>query len=302
MFFNAEFSAPWRPRSPCSTLASTLRRRAAPRDLYFVVDGSARARWKAGRTSSCRLATRGAPARDRHHLSGGSAERVGTPRPPQIATRDISPMQAGGGGATTRFVCGYLTWTRSSWPDFESLPPMLKVDVRTDRSGRWLENRSCTWWRRPRECRQRGELVKLSEALIVDTLRRYGRPPRSVDGVARWRTRPGRGKSLALLHRRAHHPWTIAEPPRSRRLPLGTGGAFHALSVGSVDGVPDRMAMRLAAQALTSSSKSVADIAAAVGYESEALSIAPSSAPSARRGGIGVRAGICEPASPTLRT
>ena len=49
-------------------------------------------------------------------------------------------MQAGGGGPTTRFVCGYLTLDPLlCGPILESLPPMLKVNVRTDRSGHWLE-------------------------------------------------------------------------------------------------------------------------------------------------------------------
>ena len=79
------------------------------------------------------------------------------------------------------------------------------------------------------------------------------------------------GKSLALLHRRAQHPWTIAE------LAAEVGVSRSALVERFTRYLSDPpMAyltgwrLRLAAQALTSSSKGVADIAAAVGYESEA--------------------------------
>ena len=59
MFFSAEFSAPWRLSTPhCRMLASTLAPGAPHIVIYhFVVDGSARAGWKAGLMSSCRQAT-----------------------------------------------------------------------------------------------------------------------------------------------------------------------------------------------------------------------------------------------------
>jgi hypothetical protein len=82
------------------------------------------------------------PHGDPHHLSSGSgANQVESAAVLlKIATRDISPMQAGGGGVTTRFVCGYLAFDPLLCrPILESLPPMLKVNVRTDRSGHWLE-------------------------------------------------------------------------------------------------------------------------------------------------------------------
>jgi transcriptional regulator GlxA family with amidase domain len=79
------------------------------------------------------------------------------------------------------------------------------------------------------------------------------------------------GKSLALLHRRPHHAWTIAE------LASEVGVSRSALMARFTRYLSDSpMAyltgwrLRLAAEALTSSPKGVADIAAAVGYESEA--------------------------------
>src|SRR4029077_20507971 len=79
------------------------------------------------------------------------------------------------------------------------------------------------------------------------------------------------GKSLALLHRRPRHPWTIAA------LAAEVGLSRSSLVERFTRYLPDPpMAvltgwrLRLAAQALTSSPKGVADIADAVGYESEA--------------------------------
>jgi transcriptional regulator GlxA family with amidase domain len=184
-------------------------------------------------------------------------------------------MQAGGGGATTRFVCGYLTCDPLlCGPILESLPPMLKVNVRTDRSGHWLEQ-SILHLVEEAASNHAGSdamLAKLSEALFVDTLRRYvtGLPEQTTGWLAGARDAVV-GKSLALLHRRPSHPWTIAE------LAAEVGLSRSALVERFTRYLSDSpiayvtgWRMRLAAQALMATSKGVADIAAEVGYESEA--------------------------------
>ena len=115
-------------------------------------------------------------------------------------------------------------------------------------------------------------LAKLSEALFVDTIRRYvtGLPDQTTGWLAGARD-PIVGKSLALFHRRPKHPWTIAE------LATDVGLSRSALverftrylsepPIAYLTG----WRLRLAAEALTTTPKGVADIAADVGYESEA--------------------------------
>jgi AraC-like DNA-binding protein len=280
MFFNADFSAPWRLSTPHSrTMASTLAPGAQHIVIYhLVVDGSARARLDEG--PDVELVPGDIvvfPHGDPHHLIGGSGTNQVESAAVvlKIATRDISPMQSGGGGATTRFVCGYLTLDPLlSGPILESLPPILKVNVRTDRSGLWLEQSIMHLVEEAASDRAGSEamLAKLSEALFVDTLRRYvsGLPDQTTGWLAGARD-PVVGKSLALLHRRAHHPWTIAElaaevgVSRSALVARFTRYLSHP-PMAYLTG----WRLRLAAQALTSSPKGVADIAAAVGYESEA--------------------------------
>jgi len=85
-------------------------------------------------------------------------------------------MQAGGGGATTRFVCWYVSCDPLlCGPILESLPSMLKVNVRTDRSGHWLEQSILHLVGEDASERAGSDamLAKLSEARFVDTLRRY---------------------------------------------------------------------------------------------------------------------------------
>jgi AraC-like DNA-binding protein len=280
MFFSAEFSAPWGLSTPHSrALASTLAPGAPHLVIYhFVVDGSARARLEGGPDV---VLSPGDivvfPHGDPHHLSGGSgANEVDSAAVlRKIATRDLSPMHAGGGGATTRLVCGYLTCDPLlCGPILESLPPKLTVNVRTDRSGHWLEQSILHLVEEAASDRAGSDamLAKLSEALFVDTLRRYvtGLPEQTTGWLAGARD-PVVGKSLALLHRRPNHPWTIAELAadvglsRSALVERFTRYLSHP-PMAYLTG----WRLRLAAEALTSTPKGVADIAADVGYESEA--------------------------------
>jgi len=236
MFFSAEFSAPWQLSTPhCRVLAPTLSPGAPHIVIYhFVVDGEARACVEGGADIALSAGDIVVfPHGDPHLLSAGSGtNQVESASVLQrIVTGDLSPMQGGGGGATTRFVCGYLTLDPLlCGPILESLPSMLKVNVRTDRSGHWLEQTILHLLDEAASDRAGSDamLAKLSEALFVDTLRRYvgGLPDQTTGWLAGARD-PVVGKSLALMHRRAHHPWTT----------------LHALPDGSADDLPDRLAI-----------------------------------------------------------
>jgi AraC-like DNA-binding protein len=280
VFFRAEFSAPWRLSTPhCRALAPTLAPGAPHMLLYhFVMEGSARVCLEG--EPDVELSPGDIvvfPHGDSHRLSGGSGSNPidGAAVLRKVATRDLSPMRAGGGGATTGLVCGYLTCDPLlCGPILESLPPMLKVNIRTDRSGQWLEQ---SILHLVEEAASDGAgtdamLARLSEVLFLDTLRRYvaGLPDQTTGWLAGARDRFV-GKSLALLHSRPSHPWTIAELAgdvglsRSSLVERFTR-YLSAPPMAYLTG----WRLRLAAQALTSTPKGVADIAADVGYESEA--------------------------------
>jgi AraC-like DNA-binding protein len=280
MFFSAEFSAPWRLSTPhCRVLAPTLAPGAPHIVIYhFVVEGTARACVEGGPDLDLSPGDIVVfPHGDPHQLSGGSGatlvESAAVLR--RIATGDLSPMQAGGGGETTKFVCGYLTCDPLlTGPILESLPPILKVNIRTDRSGQWLEQSILHLLEEAASDRAGSDvmLAKLSEALFVDTLRRYvtGLPDQTTGWLAGARD-PIVGKSLALFHKRPEHPWTIAE--LAEEVGLSRSSLVERFTRYLAEPPMAYLTgwrLRLAAQALTSSPKGVADIAAAVGYESEA--------------------------------
>jgi AraC-like DNA-binding protein len=280
MFFTAEFSAPWQLSTPhCRVLAPALAPGAPHIVIYhLVVEGGARASVEGA--PDVELSPGDIvvfPHGDSHQLSAGTGtNHVESAAVLQrISTGDLSPMHAGGGGATTRFVCGYLTCDPLLCsPILESLPPILKVNVRTDRAGHWLEQSILHLLEEATAYRAGSDamLAKLSEALFVDTLRRYvaSLPDQTTGWLAGARD-PVVGKSLALLHRRPDHPWTIA----GLAAQAGVSRSSLVERFTRYLGEPPMAyltawRLRLAAEALTSSSKGVADIAAAVGYESEA--------------------------------
>lgn len=82
-------------------------------------------------------------------------------------------------------------------------------------------------------------LAKLSEALFVDTLRRYvaGLPEQQRGWLTGARD-PIVGKSLGLLHRRVAHPWTIASLADEVGIfTISFGAAVHSISFRTTHGV-----------------------------------------------------------------
>ena len=182
VYFNAEFSAPWGVSAQESrVMAATVAPGAEHLVLYhLLIEGNAVIELQEG--LSVQLQPGDVvivPHGDAHHMSS----EKGVPRPypnygitAKVKSRDLTPLQAGGGGETSRLVCGYMTCDPYlSRPVLSGLPPVFKVNIRTDRSGQWLESSILHLVEEATSGRVGSEamLAKLSEALFVDTLRRY---------------------------------------------------------------------------------------------------------------------------------
>ena len=280
LFFSAEFSAPWGFSSPPSRdLAPTLSPGAPHLVIYhFLIEGSGFVRIEDG--SELRLEAGDVivvPHGDAHAMSSGKGvrDRQTAVMMAKLEARDLETMRAGGGGEVTRFVCGYMACDPLlSRPILNSLPSAFKVNLRADRSGHWLENSILHLVEEAASGHAGSDamLSKLSEALFVDTLRRYiaGLPKQESGWLAGARD-PIVGKSLKLLHTRAQHPWTIAELARE----VGISRSALVERFTRYLSEPPiayliRWRLQLAARALSATSRGVAEIASDVGYESEA--------------------------------
>jgi AraC-like DNA-binding protein len=280
MFFSAELSAPWAYASPHSrALTSTLAPDAPHLVIYhFVLEGTARANLMNEPPMTLDAGDIVVfPHGDPHELSSGdgSVKIDPTSVMTRIASRDLTPMRAGGGGKSTRLVCGFMGCDPLlSGPVIDGLPRILKVNIRTDRSGHWLEQSILHLVEEAGSGRAGSEamLAKLSEALFVDTLRRFVTSlPEQESGWLAGARDPVVGRSLALLHSRAHHAWTVSELAKE----VGVSRSALVERFSRYLSEPPMAyltgwRLRLAAQALTTTPRGVAEIGSEVGYESEA--------------------------------
>ena len=280
LYFNAEFSAPWGFNTPPAPELAELLAQDAPHLViyHFLVEGSGFVRLEGDvqielNAGDVVVVTHG----DSHEMCSavGVADRLSDAMKAKLRSHDLTAMQAGGGGDVARFVCGFMVCDPLLCsPIFQSLPPAFKVNLRTDPAGHWLENLLLHLVEEATSGRAGSEavLAKMSEALFVDTLRRYlaGLPKQEVGWLAAARD-PIIGKSLMLLHSRTAHPWTLAELAKD----VGTSRSGLVERFTRYLAEPPmayliRWRLQLAARALGSTSRGVADIAEEVGYESEA--------------------------------
>ena len=281
LFYNAEFSAPWAAHSiDARTVTSYL----SPNSQHVIIfhlmtEGRGYAHIK-GDDRPIPLNAGDiliVPHGDAHILGNGPSvtpvDRAQVLE--QVLAQGLKVSRMGGGGETTKFVCGYMACEpHLSRVFLGGLPPILKVSIRDDASGQWLVNsiRYSVDNVDPSRPGDETVLAKLSEVLFVETLRRYiALLPGEQTGWLAGARDPEIGKALALLHRKPAHPWTIASltnelgisrtvlAERFRRYLSETPMAYLT-----------RWRLQLGAQLLTSTSSSVAQIAAEVGYESEA--------------------------------
>lgn len=280
LFFNGEFSAPWSFRSTHSNAVTPfLSPKAGHLIIYhFLTEGRAYARLEGGRRE---VLTAGDivifPHGDAHILGNGSPEKpVDSLRMfAKNLTQGLKLARFGGGGEITRFVCGYMACEPRLGEVFLSgLPKLLKVHAADEPSGQWLKNsiRFSVGEANGANAGSGLVLAKLSEVLFVETLRRYisALPPEQTGWLAGARD-PVIGQALAMLHKDPADPWTVT------RLARGVGLSrtrlaerFRHFLGESPMAYLAQWRMKLGAEILRSTEDSIAEIAAEVGYGSEA--------------------------------
>lgn len=186
----------------------------------------------------------------------------------------MKQIRFGGGGEPTQLLCGFLGAETSFDPLRVALPSSLKLDVRTTSSGAWIESsfRFAVGEIASGRVGSTTVLAKLSEVLFVEAVRRYvaSLPPERRGWLAGLRD-PQIGRALTLIHGRPTEAWTA----ESLALEVNMSRSVFADRFTSLVGQPPMTyltlwRMHIAAQRLREGHGSVAQIAFAVGYESEA--------------------------------
>jgi AraC-like DNA-binding protein len=279
LFFNGEFSAPWCVKEPHSTLiVPYLSPRAGHLMIYhFLTEGRAYAKLTEGRREELVAGDIVIfPHGDPHVFGNGSPTKPmnGLDVFEKNLSQGFKLARFGGGGEVTKFICGFMACEpRLSEVVLAGLPKMLKVHVGNEPSGEWIQNSIRFSVQEDSENAGSGlVLAKMSELLFVETLRRYinGLPTDQTGWLAGARD-PVTAHALALLHKDPADAWTLSALARQ----IGVSRTRLVERFRHFLGEPpiaylNQWRLQLGADLLQSSEHSVAEVAAAVGYGSEA--------------------------------
>lgn len=184
-------------------------------------------------------------------------------------------IRLGGGGVETRMVCGFIESSEFLFaPVFRSLPALLIERTDEGKVGAVLTSTVREILALAETAAPGTELMlgRLMELLFVEVLRRYAeRLPRDANGWFAALNDPIVSRALQLVHREPARRWTVDSLARV----AGTSRSVLAERFSAVMGqAPIEYVtgwrMQLAADRLRNSDDSMAEIAAGVGYESQA--------------------------------
>jgi len=278
IFFKANFSAPWCLASPQADAVARQVDAGSERLLFyhFFVDGSCTV--KLDGLPPVRVQAGDIilfPHGDAHTMASSGADTRGPLLDVQTLLRDRpDELRLGGGGESTRIICGYLSCDPILCrPLLSALPRVVTVKLRDERAD-WLERSFVYAVAEAAATEPGGEgvLAKLSEVLVVETLRRYiSRMPEGQTGwLAGLRDRAV-GQCLALMHEKPAQAWTLESLARA----AGTSRSVLAEKFTHYVGQSPiqylaKWRMAIASNLLRRSASSLMQIALEVGYETDA--------------------------------
>ncbi|HUL19728.1 MAG TPA: AraC family transcriptional regulator [Steroidobacteraceae bacterium] len=283
VYINAEFTAPWCVSAKFGLSSIQARLAGADHVLFFHYLTEGCCKVKLDDSTDALEAAAGDLIlflhEDRHLLGSDlrlvPVETARLIKADDAIQGDMIQLRHGGGGATTRFVCGYLACSQSlSRPLLGALPRVLRIAVGDGQAGTLLRELLRTGVRESLSARPGAEsvLAKLSELMFVEAMRRYveSLPPQGRGWLAGVRD-PQIGRTLALLHRDPTAAWTV--DALARRVSLSRSALAERFT--TLVGEPPmkylkRWRLALAAQALRRKNVTIGSVAEDSGYESEA--------------------------------
>ena len=280
LFYNGEFSSPWCVNA---SSARALARQFAPGAehvimFHLLTEGRAFVRLESGEREDLAAGDLVTIPHGTPHVMGNgkSLQAVNDSEAlAEIIEQGLNPWRIGGGGEVTKFVCGYMACEPELSKVFlAGLPPLFKVSIRNDAAGQWLENSIRFSVDHAERFSAGGEAVlsKLSEVVFIEALRAFiARLPQEQTGWLAGSRDVEVGKTLALMHRKPEHPWTLADLAKEVGISRSVLAERFRHYLGETPiAYLTRWRLQLGAQMLRSTNYSVAQIAAEVGYESEA--------------------------------
>lgn len=171
-------------------------------------------------------------------------------------------------------VCGYLATTSVAHPLLACLPSLLVTSRRHGPDAAWVEN-SFRYVAQEHAAARPGAqsiVAQLAELLFVVAIREHiGSLPTDAQGWLAALRDPPLSRALAAIHAQVAHPWTTEALAQQAFLSRSAFAERFTRTVGQPPmSYLTRWRMLLAAQRLRESPATIAQVAAEVGYESEA--------------------------------
>ena len=275
---NAHFGAPWRVAvgATAPLIKAFLPDADAPAILHLVlageclveIPGDDPVRLRAGEAV---LLVKGTPHRVASDLDAPEVTLTTLARPPLAG--ELVPVRHGGSGARTRVVTCLASMERPLCdPILEALPPIVRADLKGAPSARMMEDALGFALSKSDAPRAGGlaTLAKLAELLFIDVIRKHieATGPAATGWIAGLNDRYV-GRALALMHGKPGDNWTVEKLARQ----VGLSRSALADRFVQVLGEPpitylSRWRLRLAAQKLVHTRRTVESIATDAGYES----------------------------------
>jgi len=280
IFFHAECRAPWGFAVPSVAEVQHVLSPGTERLVNYnlVTEGRAIARFGDGTET---LLGPGdltvLPHGDAHWVSNGSPRTFidSTARLAGILHGEGGVMRFGANGEITRFICGFFGCERSADRLFlAGLPRLIRLNLRENPNSAWLET-AVRHLVAETEIDRPGRSVLLSrmaESLFIEALRCHMEQlPGDQTGWLAAARDPVIGAVLALFHRDPAKDWTLDALAST----VGASSSVIAKRFSRFMGVTPmaylaRWRLELGARQLRASARPVLQIAAEVGYESEA--------------------------------
>src|SRR5580698_9519276 len=278
IFIQGRFTAPWCYQSPRADSAAPLLEPGAERVVIFHLITEGECYVEMGAAPPVRLAAGDAVLFPQGHAHRMCSEHGLRPakgaRLEDVLSRRPRKLVYGGGGRTTRLVCGYLACDeRLARMLLSGLPSIVKVNVRGSNAGMWLEasvKYALSEARSPRPGGA-GVLSKLAEVLFIEVLRLYVNQQSA--GRIGWLAGVGDrivGAALNQLHAHPAHAWTLDELANEAHTSRSVlAERFQHLVGSSPMQYLTQWRMLLAANLLTRSNAPLARIAEDVGYQTD---------------------------------
>jgi len=276
IFLDAEFTAPWcvAAQAEPEEYRDLMAHPARVISFHYVVQG----RLLLQMAAEPPLELRGGsivllPRNEAHTLASGAGLRPARGVTPEQPDGGPIRLRYGGGGEKTHIVCGVLGTDARQHPLLDTLPSTLVLDLNGSPACEWIAT-SFRYAASELTAVRAGSaiaLAKLSELLFVEAVRRYLETlPADRRGWLAGLRDPMVGQALALLHTQISRDWTAEELARE----VGASRSAFAERFTELMGVPPMKyltgwRMQVATERLRETHRSVAQIAAEVGYESE---------------------------------